>query len=211
MTKVDKRQQILKAASECLARFGHDKTTLDDIAGRIGLNKTSLYYYYPNKESIFIEVIVQEATAFLTTLQAKAAQSRGCRNQILAYLAERLRYYRHVVNLHNLSIETLRQIQPSFKALYQDVQAREIDFIAQLLKNGMDRGEIKPGDPGKLARIILTVTDAIKQGACEDSAPDLPEAIDYSQVEKDVIYAVDLMLKGLAVEPQASHEGRKTA
>jgi AcrR family transcriptional regulator len=136
MAAIDKRQQILDAASECLARYGYDKTTLDDIAGRIGLNKTSLYYYYRNKESIFSDVIVQEAKLFLEALQHKAIKTRGCKNQILTYLTERFRYYQHVVNLHHLSMETLRRIHPVFKAVYQTVLDREIDFIGKLLQEG---------------------------------------------------------------------------
>jgi AcrR family transcriptional regulator len=201
MAAAEKRQQILSAASECLARYGYEKTTMDDIARRIGLNKTSLYYYYRNKESIFIDVIVQEAKTFLDALQAKAIKSRGCKNQILTYLTERFRYYQHVVNLHHLSMDTLRSIQPSFRALYQTVLDREIDFIGKLLQEGMRRGEIKPGPASKLGRIILTVTDAIKHTTCEDPGHGLPATIDYSQIEKDVAYAVTLILDGLAPEP----------
>ena len=193
-----KQQQILKAAAECLARFGYEKTTMDDIARRIGLNKTSLYYYYRNKESIFIEVIVQEARQFMEALQSKAVKARGCRSQILTYLTERFRYYQHVVNLHNLSVETLQRIQPSFEELYQSVLDREIDFIGKLLKDGMNRGEIKPAQARKLGRIILAVADGIKHTTCKPFGPGASETIDYSQVEKDVKYAVTLMLDGLA-------------
>ena len=201
----DKHRQILSAASECLARFGYNKTTMEDIAGRIGLNKTSLYYYYPNKASIFLDVIVGEAQTFLDALQAKAVKARGCRNQILTYLTERFRYYQRVVNLHNLSADTLQRMQPSFKALYQDVQTREIDFIAQLLQKGIARGEIKNDDTGQLARIIFTVTDAIKQKTCDAAAGERPEAIDYTAAEKDVVQAVSLMLDGLAIPPRGVH------
>ena len=201
MNSGDKRRQILEAASDCLARFGYDKATMEDIAGRIGLNKTSLYYYYPNKEAIFIDVIVQEAKTFLAALQAKAIKAQGCRNQILTYLAERLRYYQHVVNLHNLSRETLQRMQPAFQAVYQDVLDREIAFIGQLLKDGMQGGELRPGPADKLARIILTVTDAIKQTTCDTPSNRLQAAVDYTDVEKDVIYAVTLILDGLATAP----------
>jgi AcrR family transcriptional regulator len=202
MNASDKRRQILAAASACLSRFGYNKTTMEDIAGRIGLNKTSLYYYYPNKEAIFIAVIVQEATRFLTALQAKAMEVRGCRNRILTYLTERFRYYQQVVNLHHLSTETLRRIQPSFKALYQDVQEREIDFIGQLLQDGVQGGEIRTDDTQKLARAILFVTDAIKQRTCDAPAHGMVDAIDDTTVESDVVYTVGLILDGLTVAPE---------
>ena len=46
MTEPDKREQILKAAAECLSQYGYEKTTLSDIGKLVGLNKASLYYYY---------------------------------------------------------------------------------------------------------------------------------------------------------------------
>ncbi|MGD9330462.1 MAG: TetR/AcrR family transcriptional regulator [Desulfobacterales bacterium] len=214
MPASEKQQQILHAAAECLARYGYDKTTMDDIARRIGLNKTSLYYYYRNKEAIFIAVIVQEAREFLAALQAKAVEAQGCKNQILTYLTERFHYYQHVVNLHNLSVETLQRIQPSFKAVYQTVLDREVTFIAKLLKEGMQRGEIKAGQASRLGRMILAVADGIKHVTCEACAHGATEAIDYSQVEKDVVYAVTLMLEGLALPrapsaSQGSHRARQ--
>jgi AcrR family transcriptional regulator len=201
MSATDKRRQILEAASACLARYGYDKTTLDDIASRIGLNKTSLYYYYPNKEAIFTAVLVAEAEVFLTALQRKAGRARGCRGQILTYLTERFRYYRHVVNLHNLSLEVLQRIQPAFQALYRDLLQREIGFIAQLLTDGMARGEVQAAPAERVARIILTLADALKQGTCEAPAPGAAETIDYAAVEKEVDFAVQLILDGLAPGP----------
>ena len=71
--------------------------------------------------------------------------------------------------------------------------------IGKLAQAGMDRGEIKPGSARELGRIILTVADAIKLATCSEPGQRPPETIDYSQVEKDVVYAVTLMLDGLAV------------
>ena len=66
MDKTDeKRHQILNAALNCFARYGFNKTTLDDIATAIGMNKASLYYYYENKEAIFGEVLQEEANRFI--------------------------------------------------------------------------------------------------------------------------------------------------
>ena len=136
-----KRERIKQAAAECLARFGYEKTTMDDIARRVGLNKTSLYYYFESKEAIFTEVVVQEAQRFIRALQTKIESVSGCRRRILTYLTERLHYYRQVVNLHHLSLDTINRVQPAFKALYQSVLEREIAFIEQILERGFKPGK----------------------------------------------------------------------
>ena len=69
MKATEKRIQILQAAKACFTQYGYDKTTLDDIGKRLGLNKSSLYYYFKNKEEIFTAVVVQETDDILVELQ----------------------------------------------------------------------------------------------------------------------------------------------
>ena len=199
--KDDKRERIKKAAAECLGRFGFEKTTMDDIARRVGLNKSSLYYYFDSKEAIFTEVVIEEARVFIGALQTKIESVTGCRHRILTYLTERLRYYRQVVNLHNLSLDTLNRVQPAFKALYQSVLEREIAFIQQILEQGMQSGEIRDGHAGRLARAIMTVADALKHAACAQTGEPWPAEIDYSAIESDLILIVGLIMDGIAHRP----------
>ncbi len=201
--KDDKHERIKRAAAECLARFGYEKTTLEDIARRVGLNKTSLYYYFQSKEAIFTEVVVQEAQMFISALQTKIESVTGCRRRILAYLTERLLYYRQVVNLHNLSRDTLNRVQPAFKALYQSVLEREIAFIEQILEQGIQDGEIRDCHAGRLAQAIMTVADALKHTACCQTEEPWPSEIDYSAIESDLNLVVGLIMDGIAHRPTA--------
>ncbi len=196
-----KRERIKQAAAECLARFGYEKTTMDDIARRVGLNKTSLYYYFESKEAIFTEVVVQEAQRFIRALQTKIESVSGCRRRILTYLTERLHYYRQVVNLHHLSLDTINRVQPAFKALYQSVLEREIAFIEQILEQGIQAGEIRDCHAGRLARAIMTVADALKHAACSQAEAPWPAEIDYSAIESDLNLIVGLIMDGLAQRP----------
>jgi AcrR family transcriptional regulator len=104
MSKEERKQKVLAAASICFAKYGFEKTTLDDIGKVVGLNKASLYYYYKNKESIFCDVILNEADIYIKELQRKVKNLKSAEHKILTYLGERINYYRKVVNLHNLSL-----------------------------------------------------------------------------------------------------------
>ena len=81
----NKKEQILSAASECFARFGYKKTTLDDIGKKIGLNKASIYYYFKNKEEIFTNIVLNEFQQFITKLQQNLEEDMGCEQKILIY------------------------------------------------------------------------------------------------------------------------------
>lgn len=45
---------ILEAARKRFAHFGISKTTMNEIAADIGMSKASLYYYFPDKEKLFV-------------------------------------------------------------------------------------------------------------------------------------------------------------
>ncbi|AZA84408.1 TetR/AcrR family transcriptional regulator [Chryseobacterium lactis] len=59
-------KQILNAASELYLKYGFKKVTMDDISKTIGKSRTSIYYYYKNREEVFQAVLsslVQEVAA----------------------------------------------------------------------------------------------------------------------------------------------------
>ncbi len=50
-----RRAEILHAALRAFRERGYHATTLEDIADEIGVRKTALYHYFPDKEAILYE------------------------------------------------------------------------------------------------------------------------------------------------------------
>lgn len=78
-----KRAEILAAASDVLNREGVKGTTLAEVAAQVGLNTTSITYYFRRKEDLatacFLDgiarqyALIQEATAYATPPERLAA------------------------------------------------------------------------------------------------------------------------------------------
>ena len=49
---MNKREDILRAASFAFQKFGLGKTTLEDISNECGIKTSALYYYFKNKDEI---------------------------------------------------------------------------------------------------------------------------------------------------------------
>lgn len=49
-----KRREIVRVAGRLFCKQGFQATSLNDIAGEMGMTKTVIYYYFRNKEEIFI-------------------------------------------------------------------------------------------------------------------------------------------------------------
>jgi AcrR family transcriptional regulator len=68
------RKVILDGAAELFAERGYKLTTLNDIAEKIGVHLTGLYYYYDNKEQLASDVIASSAVTIREALDAAIAE-----------------------------------------------------------------------------------------------------------------------------------------
>lgn len=189
----DKKQDILKAASSCFARYGYEKTTLDDIGKLVSLNKASLYYYYKNKESIYTEVIFTEANEVLCSVFGEVEKVEGYKEKVITYLTEKLNYIKNSMNLKQLSIDSVQKIAPLFCEMNNKIMEKEIANLSEILKGCIKNDEIIPCDTYKVARGIITVSEAIRTRI--DCRLSTDEA--YIEVLDEIKFTVSLILDGL--------------
>jgi AcrR family transcriptional regulator len=51
------KQQIVKTALLLFLQKGYEKTSLNDIAGEVGITKPAIYHHFENKDQLFHEVL----------------------------------------------------------------------------------------------------------------------------------------------------------
>ncbi|RJL32757.1 TetR/AcrR family transcriptional regulator [Bailinhaonella thermotolerans] len=70
----DTRQRIQAAARELFASQGVRKTSLQEIADRLGITKPALYYHFSSREDLvrsIVQPLIDEGEAFLRRQEAK--------------------------------------------------------------------------------------------------------------------------------------------
>src|SRR6201986_5481422 len=80
--RTDTRSRVQKVALELFAEQGYEKTSLREIAERLGVTKAALYYHFRSKEDIvrsFTEDYVHELDALIAwgREQPRTEQSRA--------------------------------------------------------------------------------------------------------------------------------------
>lgn len=141
-----RRAEILHAALGAFRENGYHTTTLDDIAERIGVRKTALYHYFPDKEAL-LYACHQESLAELERLMAEAAAC--CEGA-----AERLEY---LIREHvRVMTETLEGSPLAFEvpALSADRRAEVVAArdayeheLRSLVARGIEEGDFRDVDP----------------------------------------------------------------
>lgn len=64
----EKREAVLHAAAQAFGQNGYYRTSLDDIAERLGITKPTLYYYAKNKEDLIVAVMARALQQMLAEL-----------------------------------------------------------------------------------------------------------------------------------------------
>lgn len=191
------KEKIGKAAMKCFMKFGLDKTTLDDIAQSVGLNKASLYYYYKNKEDIFVEAALKEGEDYIISLQQEVLLKKGVENQVSYYMQSRFNYYKNVLNMNRVSVETLNKILPHFFELYEALMKREKQFLSLLIRKAIQDGELMKTNTDKIASVLIDISDALKHSVEQQAILKMENEIDYSNSLRDMKFLISLMFKGL--------------
>lgn len=191
------KEKIGRSAMQCFKKFGLDKTTLDDIAKAVGFNKASLYYYYKNKEDIFIEVAIKEGEQYLELLQKKTLLKKGVENKVWFYMQSRFDYYKNVLNMNRVSSDTLNKILPKFFELYDAMMKQEKTFLSQVIKRAVENGELIKNNTDKIADVLINISDALKHSEEQKAILKNEDSVDYTQGISDMKFLVSLIFKGL--------------
>nr|WP_246596926.1 TetR/AcrR family transcriptional regulator [Pontibacter aydingkolensis] len=189
---------ILEAAKSVFGRLGYSKATLDDIAHAIGLKKPTLYYYYKNKEVLFIEAFSQEWKASLSNLKRIAEEERNPHERLLLYIRSSLRYYQKIVTQHTISIKVLIETRTVFQELFRESRAKESNYYATVIKEGMANGTFLPCEAERVGYSIMVVKDLIQFEEFQRAEFHQQDYIDFEKIEHDVLFTVNLILNGIA-------------
>lgn len=123
------RERILAVAQELFTRQGYDKTSLRDIAERLEITKAALYYYFPRKEDILLELHLRLQTLGETVIaELEAAPDGAARVAIWPRLANEMIDFmvdnRELLLLHNRNRSAFESLEASMVQGGRDVEVR---------------------------------------------------------------------------------------
>ncbi len=134
-TNDSRRKEILEKSTDCFIKFGFNKTTLDEIGEAIGFNKAALYYYFKNKEELFLQVVNNQLTIGLNRLQHDIAEIADSEAKILKYFWNRTQVYTNIIKLTSLSSENILDLNNTFEEIYAPYKKAEIKYISDIILN----------------------------------------------------------------------------
>lgn len=155
-----KRNAILDAAEKRFAHFGLNKTTMNDIASDLAMSKASLYYYFPDKNTLYTAVFEREVEKSFTQVLDKLDEIAHVDELFLYTLHSRMDFIQRNYNMLNLSLSSLQanDMQDIMKK-GKDYQIKVLRFI---LNKAMHSQQIQNLDVEYMAQLIYFALEGMR-------------------------------------------------
>jgi AcrR family transcriptional regulator len=168
-----RRVEILHAALRAFRAKGYHATTLDDIADQLGVRKTALYHYFPDKEAILSACHRESLTELSRIL--KGARARDSAGEQLAYvIREHVRVMTDTLEGSPLAFE-VTALSPERQRNVIAARDRYERALRRMIENGIAAGEFRPVDPKIAVFAILGAINWIARWYSPEGSLHAPE------------------------------------
>lgn len=152
-----RRHLLLEAALDEFFERGFSAARMEDIAGRAGLSKGTLYLYFKSKDDLFRELISELATPNLALIQSMASMAPGFSDAMdrLAVIAPVIIRESKLPKLMKVMIGDSHTFPEIILEYRQTVLDTLLGVFGGLLERAKAAGEIEVEDPQLAARIII--------------------------------------------------------
>jgi AcrR family transcriptional regulator len=148
-TEKDLSQKILETAKNLFAEKGYHGMSMREISDALGVSKAALYYYFKDKEELFLEILkiyLEEMSAVLDRISVEPISGAEKIRRFVEYVLTQPTEQRATIRLASQEINQLSpETRKTFGLIYQDKFIKKIQAI---LQEGMRQGEFReiPGD-----------------------------------------------------------------
>jgi AcrR family transcriptional regulator len=155
-------ESLLQTAVELFNERGYDGTSMEDLAGKLGITKSAIYHHVSSKEEL-LRLATSRALDGLFEIAHEAESSPGSAIERLehlvrgsvAVLAEQLPYVTLLLRVHG-------NTRAERDAL---ARRREFDgFTTELVKQAAAEGDIRPDvDPAVTAKLLFGLVNSLSE------------------------------------------------
>lgn len=144
----EKRDEIVRIASEAFNELGYDRCSMATISERLGGSKATLYGYFSSKEELLRAVLQCQIEGEFDRAMNDFPQGGDLRSALIKFGTA---YHRK--RLSSLPVANIRCIvnQPPCstmgKEFYETVMRPAFENMANKLEQLMDQGQLKRADP----------------------------------------------------------------
>jgi AcrR family transcriptional regulator len=195
--KTNKVQQIIDVAQKRFGVYGLEKTSMRELAEDLNLSKASLYYYFPDKESIYKAVFEKEQDEFIGKISERILNIEEPELLLREYAVTRLSYFRTLLNLSRLRLEAYSDLKPVFKESIILFKEKEKEIIVKIFEKGITKSIFYINDTYNTASLFLDLLKGLRISVVNDKKTLIIEQEEFDRLLEKTMNFTDIFIKGL--------------
>ncbi|MEK3933972.1 TetR/AcrR family transcriptional regulator [Sporosarcina sp. FSL W7-1349] len=172
-----KYKQIVDAAVIVIAENGYHQAQVSKIAKEAGVADGTIYLYFKNKEDILINVFREKMAIFISELEEILKRNHTVSELLYALIENHFRILHEDRHLAIVTQLELRQSNKELRTRINNVLREYLALLDQILKKGIENGELDADLDIRLARQMVfgTMDETLTTWVINDQKYDLLE------------------------------------
>lgn len=162
MSSDSKRTLIVEAATKRFIHFGMAKTTMADIAKDLSFSKALLYYYYPDKNSLYTAVLDRVIKHAFEVIEAGLDKIDNCELAMMYVLDKRIAFIMHNYNLLDYTLSALQHVPDEMAPIIRKAHLAQRKTLKLVFDKGVVNGELKEMDTDEMADIMILALEGMR-------------------------------------------------
>lgn len=192
-----KRNQLLAAALDVFSVYGFTGASLDEIAQLADMHKSNIFYYYENKESLYVEVLTTVLQKWLAPLQTLESELEPA-EALSHYLIQKIELSRSQPKASRLFALEIIQGAPHILPILKGPLKKLFKRKAKVIQTWQEEGKISQDiDPELLILNIWGLTQNYADFATQMEMVTGKTLRNRSMFQRSIEHTVHLMLYGV--------------
>ena len=136
---LDTKDVIVTTSQKLFARFGLNKTTVDEIAKLARIGKGTIYHYFKSKAEIFAEVIEKEARYLKKQIRESIDGAGTPQEKLRAFVLTRMKCLKDLANYYS----ALKDEYLEHYSFIEKARRRNFHEEMNLVQNILEEGKVK--------------------------------------------------------------------
>ena len=135
------------------AEKGYDATSIEEITATVGVAKGTLYYHFSSKEEIFNFLVEEGIKLLQNSICIKTSKYKNYIDKVKAIVLIEIKIVQKYENLITILLSQFYGKETRNQKCQMHIY-EYIEQIEEIVKEGINKGEIKQGDPKAIASEI---------------------------------------------------------
>ena len=179
------KRKIFETSMELFAKKGYEATSIEEITSVVGVAKGTLYYHFSTKEEIFNFLVEEGMKLLKNSVDIKCSKLEKSIDKLKAIILIQIKIIVKYENFISILLSQIWGGEPR-NMMCREYVFEYINMIENIIKEGIEKGELIDGDSSVMASGIFGFTcSTMVYKLRHDKEIEIPKI--YKEIEKDFI------------------------